>query len=132
MRNIILIVLICLFCLCFVGCISGKLTTSNKVPITDTENLTGIIKSTNLLFIAGVVGLALGIASVVNGSKSATAWVVASAILIGVALTVAKYAGLMALICLIGGVGWFVYSLFIKKGFLTFNFMEGSKDVKKS
>ncbi len=90
-----------------------------ELPTTGAEKLMQTTTGTGLLFILGAVGLALGVASVFNGSKSAVAWCIASLVLIGLSLTVAKYGTLIALLCLVGGVGWFAWSLFIKKGFLT-------------
>ena len=101
------------------GSFHPGLPTIPELPTTGTEKLMQTTTSTGLLFILGAIGLALGVASVFNGSKSAVAWCIASLVLIGLSLTVAKYGTLIALLCLVGGVGWFAWSLFIKKGFLT-------------
>ncbi len=90
-----------------------------ELPTTGSEKLMQTTTGTGLLFILGAIGLAIGVASVFNGSKSAVAWCIASLVLIGVSLAVAKYGTLIALLCLVGSIGWFVWSVFLKGGFLT-------------
>jgi len=78
-------------------------------------------KSMGAFTAVSIIGIVIGVAGLMNGSRSAMTWIICSAVALWMSLAVARYANVMALIGLVGSVGWFGWSLFIDKGFLTLN-----------
>lgn len=76
-------------------------------------------------------GMAISVFAMVNGSKSASAMLVASGAGLAVSLVIATYAKLIAFICLAGAVCWFVASLFMKKGFWSLPFPKVCRKSKE-
>jgi len=88
-------------------------------PQTPTQNLIRTTKSMGWFPAISIIGIVIGVAGLMNGSRSAMTWIICSAVALWMSLAVARYANVMALIGLVGSVGWFGWSLFIDKGFLT-------------
>ncbi len=108
-----------LLILCCMGCSMFPQRPPATRPATQAENLIATTMGMNGWVIISIATIVLGVVSMLNGSKSASLIIVGGAVALGLILTVARYANTLALLCLVGSVGWVVYSLFVDGGFLT-------------
>lgn len=76
-------------------------------------------KPINRLVAICIIGLALSIMAVINGSKTAIGWVVGCGLALALTITVQIYAKAIAITTLGISIAFLVWSLFVKGGFLT-------------
>jgi len=103
------------------GCASyrplPKLDTSIVAPADIAiEKAKDSAKSVTFLCLLGTI---ISVFAFANGSKSASAMLIASLVGLGLSLTIVAYAKLIAFLTLAGSVIWFVGSVFLKGGFWT-------------
>lgn len=103
------------------GCKTWGLNSSPlDQDITDTpkERFTKAVKSVGWLLILSVIGASVSAFALLNGSKWALSSLIGSIVMLGLSLVISRYAELLALIsliCIIGGIGFFIYSVIVKR-----------------
>jgi len=113
--------------LVLVGCSVPFLGKPPTTPAGDEANPWNPLKASpagkiDWLVAASVLAIAIGIAAAVNGSTSAIGWTAGAGVALVLAIIVQRYGDLVALamvLLVVGSAAWFVWSLFVKGGFLS-------------
>lgn len=126
LNNVIIILCAILLVVLFVLGGSGCKSLSFINPLSDNtpqvETAKGrfqdAVKSTSWLLTLSILGMAISIFAMLNGSKWALSSLAGSGLAFGLSLMVSRYAEVLAfvmLICILGGIGFVVYSVVVKK-----------------
>lgn len=117
-----LIVILCATLLMFStsGCKSwgAKPGPLNLNPDTPKERFIQSIKSIGWLLLLSIMGMAVSVFALLNGSRWALSSLGGSGVMMALSLLISRYAEFLALItllCVLGGIGFFIYSIVVKK-----------------
>jgi len=94
----------------------GHHVTASTEAILATSGLTGGLR---WIILGSVLAIVISLIAMVNGSRAASSGLVGGITALGLALAIVRYAGLLAIIAVAMAVGFAIWSLFIKEGFLT-------------
>lgn len=105
-----------------IGCKSWQSTSGGiempDIPDTPVIRFKKAVKSIGWLIMLSVIGMSVSAFALLNGNKWALSSLVGSGIMMGLSLVISRYAELLAfitLLCLFGGIGFFIYSVIVKK-----------------
>ena len=94
----------------------GHPVTASTEAILATSGLTGGLR---WIILGSVLAIVISLIAMFNGSRAASSGLVGGITALGLALAIVRYAGLLAIIAVAMAVGFAIWSLFIKEGFLT-------------
>lgn len=102
------------------GCKSWQLKpgTVEIEPDTAKERFVKAVKSLGWLIILSVIGMAVSAFALFNGNKWALSSLIGSGVMMALSLLISRYAEVIAfvtLLCVLGGIGFFIYSVVVKK-----------------
>lgn len=104
---------------CFILFMAGcQQQLTKPKPPTSIERLTEAAQSTNWLVTVSILGVALSTAAFLNGSRAALGVLIGSIVALTMTLMVARFATWIAILGLIGAVGIFVYTIFVRRNTL--------------
>jgi len=99
------------------GCSNlGGIFSPDVTPeLTPEQRITEAVKNTNWLVTLSILGMAISVAAIMNGSKMGIGALLGSLTSLTLSLMVIKYAGLIAIIGLVASVGVFGYAVYVKR-----------------
>ncbi len=89
-----------------------------REPDTPKKRFEKAVKSVNWLIVLSIIGMAICSAAMINGSRWALGPLIGSGTSLCLSLVVSRYAEILALItllCMIGGIIFFIYTVVVKK-----------------
>jgi hypothetical protein len=110
-------IIITILFICLSGCSSlGGILSPDVTPeLTPEQRITEALKSTNWLVTLSILGMAVSVMAIMNGSKMGIGALLGSLTSLTLSLMVIKYAGLIAIIGLVASVGLCGYAIYVKR-----------------
>ena len=117
MNKLLLLIITLSILFCALGC--SLFGTPQVVEAVSGFSLPALPKVSNWIVTMSILTSALSVVAMFNGSKSAISGVIGGVVALGLAITIQRYAGVIAFAGLIGAFGFLVWTIFIKRDVIT-------------
>lgn len=119
MKYVIYAILVVLASILVIGVLGGcrclqPQPTVEVIPDTLAQAFIKTVYKTNWLVTVGIISIAISAVAFKNGARGACDWLLGSLILVGTTLAVIKFGVVLAIVCAVTGIGWLLYTLFLK------------------